>query len=92
MKRPVQVGSPQLVRTARLLRRHGKSVAQISAELGFSPYTIYNWTKGMGVSRTVPERFAHFERPALVKDTRTVTGILCGDPLPGRSALDRRTA
>jgi hypothetical protein len=23
-------------------------------------------------------------------DTRTVTGILCGDPLPGRRALDQR--
>ena len=22
-------------------------------------------------------------------DTRTVTGILCGDPLPGRRAIDR---
>ncbi|MBB3144902.1 hypothetical protein FHS21_001303 [Phyllobacterium trifolii] len=28
--------------------------------------------------------------PALPSDTRSVTGRLCGDPLPGRSALDQR--
>jgi len=27
---------------------------------------------------------------ALPVDTRTLTGVICGDPLPGRSALDRR--
>jgi transposase-like protein len=26
------------------------------------------------------------------EDTRTLTGRFCGDPLPGRSALDRRQA
>ncbi|MCP4306592.1 MAG: hypothetical protein GY788_17325 [bacterium] len=25
-------------------------------------------------------------------DTRTITGMICGDPLPGRSALDRSAA
>ncbi len=28
--------------------------------------------------------------PPLPKDTRPLTGVLLGDPLPGRSALDRR--
>jgi|LakMenEpi03Aug12_release.lakeMendotaPanAssembly.Ray.scaffolds.fasta_scaffold3360814_2 hypothetical protein len=25
-------------------------------------------------------------------DTRSLTGIICGDPLPGRRAIDRRSA
>ena len=29
---------------------------------------------------------------AVPKDTRSITGVLLGDPLPGRSALDRRAA
>ena len=29
---------------------------------------------------------------AIPKDTRDITGLVCGDPLPTRSALDRKQA
>lgn len=34
------------------------------------------------------ERFAEIPK----YDTRDLTALICGDPLPGRSALDRRPA
>lgn len=38
--------------------------------------------------RLTPEEEAAL--PPLPPDTRSTTGVLLGDPLPGRSALDRR--
>lgn len=40
------------------------------------------------IVRSVPD----FDPPPVPADLRTVTGILMGDPLPTRSALDRRQA
>lgn len=43
----------------------------------------------LGGSRISAEDIAKLKL-AIPDDTRTITGIVFGDPLPGRSALDRR--
>lgn len=49
-----------------------------------------NRTDRPGAGRPDPETVAA-RLAEIPPDTRTITGYLMGDPLPGRSALDRRT-
>jgi hypothetical protein len=46
-------------------------------------------TAGFARFRPTPAELRALAR-AIPPDTRDVTARLCGDPLPGRSALDRR--
>lgn len=52
--------------------------------------------KAAGISRVVSGKRAHDDALRLMetipRDTRSLTAMAFGDPLPGRSALDRRQA
>ncbi len=42
-------------------------------------------------SRPIPDAELWRRREAMPADTRSITGIILGDPLPGRSALDMQS-
>lgn len=84
------------------MRKQGASQEQIAAAIGVSQVTVHRMLKKpeyYSVSRH-STRTGSFgvERDAMAaklfqqipKDTRDLTARFCGDPLPGRSALDLR--
>ena len=87
------------IKLARELRRlSGLPWAQIAERLGTTPNTVRR-----ALDPEYVERMRAYERNrdrsdrrparhAIPADTRTLTARLFGDPLPGRSALDRRAA
>jgi hypothetical protein len=98
--------SPEVIRRARELRTAGTAWAEIGARLGYSENTIrtridpdFNWpNKATGsflyiregetrVSKADAERALR----AIPIDTRTRVARFMGDPIPGRSALDRKS-
>jgi IS30 family transposase len=88
--------TPDEIHTARLLRREGKTIEQIARHLGRSRETISEACKGLAriviqdvhvVS--VPEHVLTERDQRLARQPRDLTAAIAGDPLPGRSALDR---
>lgn len=73
----------------REMHRDGKTWWQIGQHFGVSGESARcaaHWIGRTAVQQNIIEQlFA-----AIPKDTRGLTARLCGDPLPGRSALDRR--
>lgn len=77
---------PQLIE----LRDKGLSYEGISLRLNVPPetlrYRIYTLNVHLNHSK---ERLRIAKMKIQPKDTRSITGKFCGDPLPGRSALDK---
>ena len=82
---------------AQELRAKGFSDASIAADLGLTRVQVYhkfnneasserNRRDKQAVKDTLDRRDALFATP------RTLTETICGDPLPGRSALDKKNS
>jgi len=71
----------------RAMAKLGWGRNQIAGELGVSRSTVSKYAPGACQRIRARERLADFTVP---EDTRDLTGRFCGDPLPGRSALDKR--
>ena len=76
-------------------RRQGKTNKQVADYFGASIHTVKNlcnvhglFTQAESTVRSVDSQAMRLKRQ-IPKDTRTFTSRLFGDPLPGRSALDR---
>jgi hypothetical protein len=91
--------TPQAVETARAMRHSGHTFREIGGELGVHQETIREWLglkKHRNIDRlsTGPREKQSFRPtgplPVVPQDTRSLSARLCGDPLPGRSALDKR--
>lgn len=90
--------NPAMVARARALFDAGTDLNVIAAKLGIVRATAGDWLKTTGV--TAAElygrgRLGRHPQPPMpitraVPDTRSLSGQLCGEPLPGRSALDMR--
>ncbi|MBZ0149131.1 MAG: helix-turn-helix domain-containing protein [Pseudorhodoplanes sp.] len=85
------------IRTARLMRREGRTIEYIARHLGRSRGLIGEVCQGharaihhnaQAVHIPAPVLAARDERLAL--SPRDLTAAIAGDPLPGLSALDRR--
>lgn len=83
----------------REMRTAGHSVEDIAEALGRSTRNIrercraLRFGKGGKAWRKPPTNLVREEERNPVwppQDTRDLTGYLCGDPLPGRSAFDRK--
>jgi len=86
------------IHTARLMRREGRSIEVIAQLLDRSRETISEACKGFervvvhGTRVvTVPDHVLA-EREQCLARPRDLTAAIAGDPLPGRSALDRKMA
>lgn len=84
-----------LIQIARKMRRAGASWAAVAAQLNIGKTTVQRMLEGtpegcvtgaLGIKRHGPMN--PIRLPS--EDTRDLTGRLMGDPLPGRSALDRQ--
>lgn len=69
--------------TRRLLRKHYRE----NEKQRYGSYRTNH--RAMAGPRLTPEELGE-RLSEIPPDTRTVTAQFCGDPLPGRSALDRR--
>jgi hypothetical protein len=85
------------IHTARLLRSEGKTIEQIARRLKRSREAVSDACVGLDrlvfneVRPTVVPARVLAERDArLSLSHRDVTAAIAGDPLPGRSALDRK--
>jgi hypothetical protein len=79
--------------TARQMRREGRSKREIARVLGRRLSSVCDRLNGKpspAPPRVVPDevRAEHAHRAALAP--RDLTAAICGDPLPGYSALDKR--
>lgn len=90
-----------VIRRAKLLRSQGRLWREIADELGFRyhstireacmrdrKYDDDTFTRGINSTRLQAERLMD----EIPHDTRDLTARVCGDPLPGRSALDKMRA
>lgn len=96
--------SEETLEMTRTLRSLGLSWEKIGRQVGFGPdvlrYRLDPTRKRGGESglsstlRSLPFRPTQAELDSLLskvpRDTRDFTARVCGDPLPGRSALDQR--
>jgi hypothetical protein len=64
----------------------GKTISAITNKYGCSDGVVMGWLSKKGIN---PRQRQAEELPPIPPDTRCLTGLLCGDPLPGRSALDK---
>jgi hypothetical protein len=87
------------IHTARLLRREGKTLGGIARHLGRDRETIRDACKGL--ARMIvhdapvvvaPDHVLAERDRTLARAPRDLTAAIAGDPLPGRSALDRKMA
>lgn len=91
--------TPELLEQVQTMRDEGLSYDKISRQIGMHRETVRKWIEGMHGQGRVRE-FDHILpqvkedarrlHKLVPKDTRSLTGRIFGDPLPGRSALDRR--
>ena len=91
--------TPDEIHTAQLLRREGKTFGQIGRRLGRSREAIRDACKGLAhtvvhnvPSVGVPDHVLAEREQCLARQPRDLTAAIVGDPLPGRSALDRKMA
>jgi response regulator RpfG family c-di-GMP phosphodiesterase len=87
------------IHTARLLRREGKTFGQIARRLGHSRESIRDVCKGLArivihdvKAVAIPDHVLAERDQRLARQPRDLTAAIVGDPLPGRSALDRKMA
>jgi orotate phosphoribosyltransferase-like protein len=85
----------ELVAQAVAARNDGKTFEEIAGPMGVSAETVRTWL-GLRIRRDgrngqVPFRPSDV-LPNVPEDTRSIGARLCGDPLPGRSALDKRNS
>ena len=66
----------------RWLRNYQRRQRELGHEGGATGHSVYPYSR-------VPAEDIAARLAEIPPDTRTVTGILCGDPLPGRRAIDR---
>jgi DNA-binding CsgD family transcriptional regulator len=90
--------TPDEIHTARLMRREGKTIEQIARHLGRSRETISEACKGLARIVihdahvvAIPDHVLTERDRRLAQPPRDLTAAIAGDPLPGESALDRRT-
>ena len=76
-----------MIEQIRERRRAGWTLQDIQREAGVAYYTVLQYCKGIHPSNR-PER-QPLAVAEVIEDTRDFTARFCGDPLPGRSALDR---
>lgn len=85
------------------MRANGMSVKEIGQILGCSPGAVLRWTtpgyrdrqnasSRLRIEYQAPQWKLDAERllKAIPPDTRDLTGRICGDPLPGRRAIDKQ--
>lgn len=89
-----QIWSPQKWQRAEKMRADGYRDDQIAREIGLTESQVTNKFTNMAYfhkrsARKQVSCEALDERDALFALPRTVTESICGDPLPGRSALDK---
>jgi len=88
----------ELMLEMELLRSQGYKPRQAVRVLGVPYSTMLKWLEGgdrkfkRGQISRAYYALAERMRSEIPEDTRGITGVLCGDPLPGRSALDHRHA
>jgi hypothetical protein len=83
------------IHTARLMRRQGKTIEEIARGLGRSRDAIREACRGFARivhSVAVPDHVLAEREQCLARPPRDLTAAIAGDPLPGRSALDRKMA
>jgi hypothetical protein len=87
---------PWNLQKARAMRNSGCQWGEIAAYFGISKTAAFDrCKKGIDlVKNATPRRRVipceRFNPILLPQDDRSLTAVFCGDPLPGRSALDRR--
>lgn len=81
--------TPKLLARIRQLRRQGETYKAIGAAIGIHKTTVADWLGKSNRGRN-PFRPNDRDLPAVPVDTRDMTGRMLGDPLPGRSALDKK--
>lgn len=94
--------TPELLQRMEALKLQGARNCEIAQMVGLHERTVGKWLNGdvrfdnggvIGNRDPIP---VELKRQALElyrqvpRDTRDLTARLCGDPLPGRSALDQR--
>jgi DNA-binding CsgD family transcriptional regulator len=89
--------SPDEIQTARLMRREGKTIAWIARKLKRSRAAIGDACRGAAHINdvhvvAVPAHVLAERDARLALDPRNLTAAFAGDPLPGRSALDKKMA
>lgn len=89
-----QIWTPEKWQRAQDMRSADYHDVSIAKELGFTEAQVrYKFTNEAAAHRPSREReelrAALNERDALLATPRTLTEVVCGDPLPGRSALDK---
>ncbi len=95
MKTWNQIWSPAKWQRAQDLRAKGFSDASIASDLGLTLTQIrHKFTNEAHSQRAFREKreieAVLAQRDALLVHPRTLTALVCGDPLPGRSALDKQ--
>ena len=89
--------TPDEIHTARLMRREGKTIEYIALHMNRSRALIGEACRGY--ARVVPQQAPVVNIPdsvlaeraaRLALSPRDLTAAIAGDPLPGRSALERR--
>lgn len=99
MTRPSRADRALLEPAARALLAHGYSIWDAARLLDIPYATLRRWLDPAFAAREREQYRAGTARrafrpsgplPPVPEDTRDLTGRLMGDPLPGRSALDRR--
>lgn len=79
-------------KTLQRLHAEGKTWSAIDKALGRPPRTSRSkWENERGKERVRADRAAAATKPAPAEH-QSLTAAFCGDPLPGRSALDRLRA
>lgn len=88
--------TPDEVHTARLMRREGKTIQQISLHMNRSRALIGGACRGHACLMqyqapvvNVPESVLAERAARLALSPRDLTAAIAGDPLPGMSALER---
>jgi hypothetical protein len=71
--------------------RFGDEWGTIARIVGRTPYACRSKAQQMGFTPSRPQAEA-YQRPISLPPPPTTTARLCGDPLPGRSALDQKRA
>jgi hypothetical protein len=51
---------------------------------------VDRWFRGGVGHKVIKYQGSYAPVPAVTRDSRSLTGRICGDPLPGRSALDKK--
>lgn len=94
---PKRGDTPDMLGRIRWLRLvEKKTWEEIAEEIGYTTATIARWVPDLVNKNYFRNRMPEWRLRAPIpdveeiEDTRSLTGKLMGDPLPGRSALDKK--